>query len=140
MIKKEKKVEEKNNDISSNFTISEIDRKGFNDISMSIIKQLEGINLSKKKAEKITSIIEEVEEDQWTEIKSKKKEREKKPFIGIVGLNESKQIKEPEESSFQTNNKRKRGRKNKKKNFVNFNNKFAALKVDYGSDEEEDEK
>ena len=138
----EKKVEEKNknNDISLNFSVSEIDRKGFNDISMSIIKQLEGINLSKKKADKIASIIEEVEEDEWTEIKSKKKEPEKKPFIGIVGLNESRQIKEPEESSFQINNKRKRGKKNKKKNFVNFNNKFAALKVDYGSDDEEDEK
>ena len=140
--KKEKKVEEKNknNDISLNFSISEIDRKGFNDISMSIIKQLEGMNLSKKKADKIASIIEEVEEDEWTEIKSKKKEPEKKPFISIVGLNESRQIKETEESSFQINNKRKRGKKNKKKNFVNFNNKFAALKVDYGSDDEEDEK
>ena len=88
--------------------------------------------------EKITSIIEEVEEEQWTEIKSKKKEKEqeKKPDNYIVGLNESRQIQESEVDA-----NKKKNRKKKKKQFVNFNNRFAGLKVDLGSeDDEEDEK
>ena len=136
-VEKNKKQEEKN-DMTLNFNISEIDKKGFNDFSISIIKQLEGVNLTKKKMEKITSIIEEVEEEQWTEIKSKKKEKEqeKKPDNYIVGLNESRQIQESE-----VNTNKKKNRKKKKKQFVNFNNRFAGLKVDLGSDDdEEDEK
>ena len=136
-VEKNKKQEEKN-DMTLNFNISEIDKKVYNDFSISIIKQLEGVNLTKKKMEKITSIIEEVEEEQWTEIKSKKKEKEqeKKPDNYIVGLNESRQI---QESEVDTN--KKKNRKKKKKQFVNFNNRFAGLKVDLGSDDdEEDEK
>ena len=134
-------IQESKNDITLNLNFSAIDKKGYNDFSMSIIRQLEGVPLTKKKLEKITSIIEEVEEDEWKEIKTKKKEVEKKPFIGIVGLNESKQI-DPEEIPKNKNkNKKKKGGNNKKKQAVNFNNKFAAFKIDHGSDEdEEDEK
>ena len=134
-------IQESKNDITLNLNFSAIDKKGYNDFSMSIIRQLEGVPLTKKKLEKITSIIEEVEEDEWKEIKTKKKEVEKKPFIGIVGLNESKQI-DPEEIPKNKNkNKKKKGGNNRKKQAVNFNNKFAAFKIDHGSDEdEEDEK
>ena len=136
----ENEEKEKKNDITLNLNFSAIDKKGgYNDFSMSIIKQLQGVPLTKKQVDKITSIIEEVEEDEWTEIKNKKKELKKEPFIGIVGLNESKQI-EPEENAntFQTNNKKNKKGKNKKKKFVNFNNQFAALKVDRGSDDEDE--
>lgn len=137
--KNKKQNEEKKNDMTLSFNISKIDYNGYNDLSLSIIKQLEGINLTKKKMEKIASIIEEVDEEEWTEVKGKKKEKEKEkiPSNYIVGLNESRQIQEPEE--FVENKKKNKGKK-KKKQFVNFNNKFAAFKVDYGSDEEKDEK
>ena len=131
--------EEKDNNITLNLNFSAIDKKGLNDFSMSIIKQLENVPLTKKKMEKIQTIIEEVEEDEWTEIKSKKKEEEKKTFVGIVGLNESRQIIEPEKSNKNNYKKKKKG-KNTKKKFVNSNNQFAGLKVDYGSDDNEDEK
>jgi hypothetical protein len=131
--------EEKDNNITLNLNFSAIDKKGLNDFSMSIIKQLENVPLTKKKMEKIQTIIEEVEEDEWTEIKSKKKEEEKKTFVGIVGLNESRQIIPPEESNKNNYKKKKKGKNNKKK-FVNSNNQFAGLKVEYGSDDEEDEK
>ena len=136
-VEKNKKQEEKKNDLTLHFNISEINKNNYNDLSMSLIKQLEGINMTKKKFEKITSIIEEVEEDDWTEIKSKKKEKDKKPVNYIVGLNESRQIIEPEE--IKTNKKKNKGKK-KKRQFVNFNNQFAGLKVDHGSDDDEDEK
>ena len=139
--KQEKIIDIKNNnknDMTLSLNFSAIDKKGYNDFSISIIKQLEGIALTKKKLEKITSIIEEVEEDEWTEIKSKKKEIEKKPFVGIVGLNESRQI-DPKEF-IPNKNKKKTSEKNKKKQYVNFENKFAAFKIDHGSDDEEDEK
>ncbi len=139
--KQEKNIDIKNNnknDMTLSLNFSAIDKKGYNDFSISIIKQLEGIALTKKKLEKITSIIEEVEEDEWTEIKSKKKEIEKKPFVGIVGLNESRQIDQKE--FIPNKNKKKTSGKNKKKQYVNFENKFAAFKIDHGSDEEEDEK
>ena len=136
-------IQENKNDITLSLNFSAIDKKGYNDFSMSIIRQLEGVPLTKKKLEKITSIIEEVEEEEWKEIKTKKKEVEKKPFIGILGLNESKQI-DPEEIPKNKNkNKNNKGGKNKgknkKKQAVNFNNKFAAFKIDHGSDEEEEE-
>ena len=129
-------IPDNKNDITLSLNFSAIDKKGYNDFSISIIRQLEGIPLTKKKLDKITSIIEEVEEEEWTEIKSKKKEVEKKPFIGIVGLNESKQI-VPEKIS--KNKNKKKGGKNRKKHSVNFNNKFAAFKIDHGSDEEEED-
>ena len=120
--KKEKKEiipKRKEEDITLNLNFSEINKSGFNDLSMSIIKQLEGINLTKKQVEKITSIIEEVEEDEWQEVKSKKKENENNISIGIVGLNENKQNKK--------NNKIPK----KKKNYINDNNQFKGLKIDY---------
>ena len=120
--KKEKKEiipKRKEEDITLNLNFSEINKSGFNDLSMSIIKQLEGINLTKKQVEKITSIIEEVEEDEWQEVKSKKKENENNISIGIVGLTENKQNKK--------NNKIPK----KKKNYINDNNQFKALKIDY---------
>ena len=135
---KEKESDAKNNDITLSLNFTTIEKKGFNDLSLSVIKQLEGINLTKKQLDKITSIIEEVEEDEWTEIKSKKKEIEQKPFVGIVGLNESKQV-IPEEYLPKKNKKKTKG-KNKKKQSVNFENKFAAFKIAHDSDEEEDEK
>ena len=117
--KKEKIPKKKEEDITLNLNFSEINKSGFNDLSMSIIKQLEGINLTKKQIEKITSIIEEVEEDEWQEVKSKKKENENNISIGIVGLNENKQNKK--------NNKIPK----KKKNYINDNNQFKGLKIDY---------
>ena len=117
--KKEKKPKKKEEDFSLNLNFSEINKSGFNDLSMSIIKQLEGINLTKKQVEKITSIIEEVEEDEWQEVKSKKKENENNISIGIVGLNQNKQNKK--------NNKIPK----KKKNYINDNNQFKGLKIDY---------
>ena len=128
---------DKNNDITLdlNFSISQIDKTGFNDLSMSIIKQLQNVKLTKKQVNKITSIIEEVEEDEWTEVKNKKKEKESVPFIGIVGLNESKQVIETKTSQ---NNKKSKNRKNKNKKFVNMsNNQFAGLKINYSSSDEE---
>ena len=124
-----------------NLDFSAIDKSvGFNDLSMSIIKHLQGVNLNKKQVEKITSIIEEVEEDEWIEVKNNKKKGVKeKSFTGIVGLNESKQVIEIEKESLKTKNKKNR-KKNKKNKFVNFNNQFAALKVNRDSDDEEDEK
>ena len=126
-IKENKKIEIKPNklnknkkeEMSFNFNISEIDKSGFNDLSMSIIKQLEGVNLTKKQVDKITSIIEEVEEDEWQEIKSKKKEKEENNLIGIVGLNENKQSK-----------KNKKAQK-KKNNKINDNNIFKGLDINY---------
>ena len=117
--KKEKIPKKKDEDFSLNLNFSEINKSGFNDLSMSIIKQLEGINLTKKQVEKITSIIEEVEEDEWQEVKSKKKENENNISIGIVGLNQNKQNKK--------NNKIPK----KKKNYINDNNQFKGLKIDY---------
>lgn len=117
--KKEKIPKKKEEDITLNLNFSEINKSGFNDLSMSIIKQLEGINLTKKQVEKITSIIEEVEEDEWQEVKSKKKENENNISIGIVGLTENKQNKK--------NNKIPK----KKKNYINDNNQFKGLKIDY---------
>ena len=117
--KKEKISKKKEEDFSLNLNFSEINKSGFNDLSMSIIKQLEGINLTKKQVEKITSIIEEVEEDEWQEVKSKKKENENNISIGIVGLNQNKQNKK--------NNKIPK----KKKNYINDNNQFKGLKIDY---------
>ena len=117
--KKEKIPKKKEEDFSLNLNFSEINKSGFNDLSMSIIKQLEGINLTKKQVEKITSIIEEVEEDEWQEVKSKKKENENNISIGIVGLNQNKQNKK--------NNKIPK----KKKNYINDNNQFKGLKIDY---------
>ena len=112
--KKPKKVENKKNkkeeEMTLNLNFSEFDKSGFNDLSLSIIKQLEGINLSKKQVEKITSIIEEVEEDEWTEIKSKKKEKEVEKSMGIVGLEENKQ------------NKKNKKIQKKKNNYINDNN------------------
>ena len=139
--KEEKKNNQKDNDMSLNLEFSAIDKSvGFNDLSMSIIKQLQGVNLNKKQVEKITSIIEEVEEDEWIEVKNNKKKGVKeKSFTGIVGLNESKQVIEIEKESVPTKNKKNR-KKNKKNKFVNFNNQFAALKVNRDSDDEEDEK
>jgi hypothetical protein len=136
--KNDKMIEKKNNDMTLdlNFSISQIDKTGINDLSMSIIKQLQKVQLTQKQVNKITSIIEEVEEDEWTEIKNKKKEKESIPFIGIVGLNESRQIIENNTSQ---NNKKNKKRKNKNKKFVNLsNNQFAGLKINYSSDEEND--
>ena len=126
-IKENKKIEIKPNklnknkkeEISFNFNISEIDKSGFNDLSMSIIKQLEGVNLTKKQVDKITSIIEEVEEDEWQEIKSKKKEKEENNLIGIVGFNENKQ------------NKKNKKVQKKKNNKINDNNIFKGLDINY---------
>ena len=117
---KNKKIE----DESLNFNFSMVNQGGFNDLSMSIIKQLEGISLTKKQVDKITSIIEEVEEDEWTEIKNKKniKEPEEKNDIGIVGLNDNKKI--------QTKNKKDLQQKKKKNNFKD-NNQFKGLKINY---------
>ena len=131
-----KMIGKKNNDITLdlNFSISQIDKTGFNDLSMSIIKQLQNVKLTQKQVNKITSIIDEVEEDEWTEIKNKKKENESIPFVGIVGLNESKQI---TEKNISQNNKKNKKRKDKNKKFVNMkNNQFAGLKINYSSDEE----
>ena len=140
----EEKKEEQSNNITMNLNFSAIDKKGLNDFSMSIIKQLENIPISQKKMEKIQTIIEEVEEDEWTEIKGKKKEgEEKKPFIGIVGLNESRQIipEEPNKNSNKNNNnnKKKKGKNAKKKKFVDFNNQFAGLKINHEDDDDDDE-
>ena len=125
---KEKKENKKNNkkeqDMTLSLNFSGINQQGFNDLSMSIIKQLEGISLTKKQVDKITSIIEEVEEDEWTEVKTKKKEKEKeeKSFEGIVGLNDNKK------GDF----KNKKNQKNlKKKNNFNDNNQFSGLKIEY---------
>ena len=129
-------INKKNNDMTLdlNFSISQIDKTGINDLSMSIIKQLQNVKLTQKQVNQITSIIEEVEEDEWTEIKNKKKEKESIPFIGIVGLNESRQVIENNTSQ---NNKKNKKRKNKNKKFVNLsNNQFAGLKINYSSDEE----
>ena len=117
---KNKKIE----DESLNFNFSVIKQGGFNDLSMSIIKQLEGISLTKKQVDKITSIIEEVEEDEWTEVKNKKnkEEIEEKNDIGIVGLNDNKKG--------QTKNKKDLQQKKKKNNFKD-NNQFRGLKIDY---------
>jgi hypothetical protein len=134
----DKMIEKKNNDMTLdlNFSISQIDKTGINDLSMSIIKQLQNVKLTQKQVNQITSIIEEVEEDEWTEIKNKKKEKESIPFIGIVGLNESRQITEKNISQNNKKNK-KRKDKNKNKKFVNLsNNQFAGLKINYSSDEE----
>ena len=131
-------INKKNNDMTLdlNFSISQIDKTGINDLSMSIIKQLQNVKLTQKQVNQITSIIEEVEEDEWTEIKNKKKEKESIPFIGIVGLNESRQVIENNTSQ---NNKKNKKRKNKNKKFVNMsNNQFAGLKINYSSDEEND--
>ena len=117
--KKEKIPKKKEEDFSLNLNFSEINKSGFNDLSMSIIKQLEGINLTKKQVEKITSIIEEVEEDEWQEVKSKKKENENNVSIGIVGINQNKQ------------NKKSNKIPKKKKNYINDNNQFKGLKIDY---------
>ena len=62
-------IPDNKNDITLSLNFSAIDKKGYNDFSISIIRQLEGIPLTKKKLDKITSIIEEVEEEEWTEIK-----------------------------------------------------------------------
>ena len=101
-----------------------IKQGGFNDLSMSIIKQLEGISLTKKQVDKITSIIEEVEEDEWTEVKNKKnkEEIEEKNDFGIVGLNDNKKG--------QTKNKKNLQQKKKKNNFKD-NNQFNGLKINY---------
>ena len=109
---------------SLNFNFSVIKQGGFNDLSMSIIKQLEGISLTKKQVDKITSIIEEVEEDEWTEVKNKKnkEEIEEKNDIGIVGLNDNKKG--------QTKNKKNLQQKKKKNNFKD-NNQFNGLKINY---------
>ena len=117
---KNKKIE----DESLNFNFSVIKQGGFNDLSMSIIKQLEGISLTKKQVDKITSIIEEVEEDEWTEVKNKKnkEELEEKNDIGIVGLNDNKKG--------QTKNKKNLQQKKKKNNFKD-NNQFNGLKINY---------
>ena len=115
----EKKPKKKKEEMSLNFNFSELNKSGFNDLSISIIKQLEGINLTKKQVEKITSIIEEVEEDEWTEIKSKKKENENNISIGIVGLGNNKQ------------NKKNKKISKKKNNYINDNNQFKGLKIDY---------
>ena len=117
---KNKKIE----DESLNFNFSVIKQGGFNDLSMSIIKQLEGISLTKKQVDKITSIIEEVEEDEWTEVKNKKnkEEIEEKNDIGIVGLNDNKKG--------QTKNKKNLQQKKKKNNFKD-NNQFNGLKINY---------
>ena len=117
---KNKKIE----DESLNFNFSVIKQGGFNDLSMSIIKQLEGISLTKKQVDKITSIIEEVEEDEWTEVKNKKnkEEIEEKNDIGIVGLNDNKKG--------QTKNKNNLQQKKKKNNFKD-NNQFNGLKINY---------
>ena len=114
----------KNDDISLNFNCSVVNQGGFNDLSMSIIKQLEGVNLTKKQVDKIASIIEEVEEDEWTEIKNKKngKEFEEKIEEGIVGLNDNKKV--------STKNKKNVQPKKKKNNFKD-NNQFNGLKIDY---------
>ena len=120
---KNKKIE-KIEDESLNFNFSVIKQGGFNDLSMSIIKQLEGISLTKKQVDKITSIIEEVEEDEWTEVKNKKnkEEIEEKNDIGIVGLNDNKKG--------QTKNKKNLRQKLKKNNFKD-NNQFNGLKINY---------
>ena len=120
---KNKKIE-KIEDESLNFNFSVIKQGGFNDLSMSIIKQLEGISLTKKQVDKITSIIEEVEEDEWTEVKNKKnkEEIEEKNDIGIVGLNDNKKG--------QTKNKKNLQQKKKKNNFKD-NNQFNGLKINY---------
>ena len=117
---KNKKIE----DESLNFNFSVIKQGGFNDLSMSIIKQLEGISLTKKQVDKITSIIEEVEEDEWTEVKNKKnkEEIEEKNDFGIVGLNDNKKG--------QTKNKKNLQQKKKKNNFKD-NNQFNGLKINY---------
>ena len=150
--KVEKKVEDKNknkeNDFSLNLEISAIDKSmGFNDLSMSVIKHLQGINLNKKQVEKINSIIEEVEEDEWVEVKNNKKKdgKDEQQFTGIVGLNESRQYIEVDKNkeTYKVKNKKNRKKNNKKNNSkcINFNNKFASLKVNHDSDdEEEDEK
>ena len=116
---KNKKIDE-----SLNFNFSVVNQGGFNDLSMSIIKQLEGISLTKKQVDKITSIIEEVEEDEWTEIKNKKNkdEPEEKNDIGIVGLNNNKKG--------QTKNKKNTQQKKKQNNFKD-NNQFNGLKINY---------
>ena len=118
---KEKKENQKENDMSFSMNFSVINNGGFNDLSMSIIKYLEGINLAKKQY-KITSIVEAVEEDDWEEIKSKKKEIEEKSSIGIVGLNENKKA---------VINNKKNQKNQKKKNKFKDNNQFKGLKVDY---------
>ena len=122
--KENKKNNKKEQDMTLSLNFSGINQQGFNDLSMSIIKQLEGISLTKKQVDKITSIIEEVEEDEWTEVKTKKKEKEKeeKSFEGIVGLNDNKK------GDF----KNKKNQKNlKKKNNFNDNNQFSGLKIEY---------
>ena len=120
-LNKEKKENQKENDMSFSMNFSVINNGGFNDLSMSIIKHLEGINLAKKQY-KITSIVEAVEEDDWEEIKSKKKEIEEKSSIGIVGLNENKKA---------VINNKKNQKNQKKKNKFKDNNQFKGLKVDY---------
>jgi hypothetical protein len=145
----DKKVENKNkeNDMSLNLDISALEKSlFFNDNSISIIKHLQGANLNKKQVEKINSIIEEVEEDDWVEVKNNKKKdnKDEQPFTGIVGLNESKQFIEldkDKESSFKVKNKKNRKKNNKKNNTkcINFNNKFASLKVNRDSDDDEDD-
>lgn len=122
--KENKKNVKKEQDMTLSLNFSGFNQQGFNDLSMSIIKQLEGINLTKKQVDKITSIIEEVEEDEWTEVKTKKKEKEKeeKSFEGIVGLNDNKK----------GDLKNKKNQKNlKKKNNFNDNNQFKGLKIEY---------
>ena len=120
-LNKEKKENQKENDMSFSMNFSVINNGGFNDLSMSIIKHLEGINLAKKQY-KITSIVEAVEEDDWEEIKSKKKEIEEKSSICIVGLNENKKA---------VINNKKNQKNQKKKNKFKDNNQFKGLKVDY---------
>ena len=119
--KQEKKQKKKDEDLTLNLNFSGINASGFNDLSMSIIKQLEGINLTKKQVDKITSIIEKVEEEEWQEKKKKKKESvDDNNFDGIVGLNENK-----------TNKKNKKFTKKKNRNYINDNNQFKGLKIDF---------
>ena len=110
----------KDNDISFSLNYSIIDKGGFNDLSMSIIKQLQGVPLTKKQVDKITSIIEEVEEDEWKEVKPKKKNKniEEKNDLKIVGLNENKKT-------------IKKNKKIQKKNNYNDKNIFSGLKIEY---------
>ena len=88
---------------------------GFNNLSMSIIKNLQGINLSKKQVEKINSIIEEVEEDEWVEVKNSKKKdnKDEQQFTGIVGLNERRQNIEVDKDKETYKVKNKKNRKKK---------------------------
>ena len=52
--------EEKDNNITLNLNFSTIDKKGFNDFSMSIIKQLENVPLTKKKWKKSKLLLKKL--------------------------------------------------------------------------------